>query len=297
MASATTANATTAEMAPSSSFELMQDIVEHTFPVEFIIAGELAQFETFAIPSISKLLHRTRQYEEHGLKRLDDTKANLYGIFLNPEGSTERQKMIDHLNWVHSHYTISNEDNIYTLLRLYFFPIEWIEKHGSRSLTSNEKSALVTELLKTGEAMNISDLPRTYDAMKIWQRSYRQQHESYHEDNAAVAQGMMEGLQAHFPQWTRGMVRSGIIALLRDKELLKSLGFKPANWFSKTCVNLGISLWKNYSRIHKPWRRKKFSDGWFVNYYPSYQGAFSYCKMGPDKLLNARQKQGGCPFH
>lgn len=280
-----------------SSFKILQRIVEHSFPIEFILAGELAQFDTFAIPSISALLHRTRQYENHGLKRLDDTKANLYGIFLNPEGSQQRQTFIDHLNWVHSHYKISNEDNIYTLLRMFLYPIEWIEQRGWRSLSTEEKDALALELIKIGHAMQITDIPESYAAMQRWQQHYRQQQERYHPDNEAVAKGMMAGVQDHFPRWMRGWIKHAVLVCLKDDQLVQALGFKVPGKLSRISVAVILKSWNLFRRVYNPWRRKKFSNGWFVNYYPSYQGKFSYAKMGPEKLLAARDKKGGCPFH
>ena len=286
----------------SVSFRISQNIVEHDFPLEFVLAGELAQMETFAIPRISKLLHRTRQYESEGLKRLDDTKATMYGIFSNDPKSIERKQMVEHLNWVHSHYDIHNDDNIYTLIRMFLHPIEWIEKWGRRPLNVTEKNALAEELLRISREMQIEDMPKTYEEMMTWQDSYRAEYQAYHPDNLAVSEGMINGIKQHFPAPFRPLVKQVVLVLLDNDMLVQALGYKSPGRVSKGFVNLMLKSWKQISRWHNPWQEKKFSDGWFLNYYPSYEGAeypngFELNKLGPKKLLAAREKNGGCPFH
>ena len=207
-------------------FERYLNIVEHEFPLEFLIAGELAQFETFAIPSMSKLLHRTRQYEEDGLKRLDDTRATVYDIFTKPSGHPERERMLTHLNWVHSHYTISNDDNLYTILRTFFHPIEWIEKHGWRKLTRDELEAMKVEMLLVGRSMNIEFPSEDIEALRTWQNKYRAEHQVHAADNQYVAEGTVRALQEHVPKGFKKLVGRLVPAFLYDTKLITALGLK-----------------------------------------------------------------------
>ncbi len=276
-------------------------IVEHSFPIEFVLAGELAQMETFAIPRIAKLLHRTRQYEDEGVKRLDDTKATMYSIFTKPAGHKDREQMITHLNWVHSHYDIHNDDNIYTLIRMFLHPIEWIEKWGRRPLNENEKQALAGELNVIAKQMKIENMPVNYKAMQAWQQKYREQNQTYHPDNLAVSEGMIRAIEQHFPRVIRPLIKPTVLTLLDNETLIEALGFKAPSLLTKALVKTGITSWKYASRLYNPWSHRKFSNGWFVNYYPSYAnepGGFNLCKVGPKKLLTARDKQEiRCPFH
>jgi len=287
---------------PIETYRIAEHIAEHGFPLEFLLAGELAQMETFAIPRISRLLHRTRQYENEGLKRLDDTKATMYGIFSNPPESAARKQMVAHLNWVHSHYDIHNDDNIYTLIRMFLHPIEWIDKWGRRALNETEKEALASELERIAEEMQIQNMPRGYHAMDAWQKTYRAENQRFHPDNQAVARGMIEGIKHHFPASLRPLVEPMVLVLLDNEQLVAALGFKPPGKLSRAWVHTLVRVWKHLSRYYNPWETKKFSEGWFMGYYPSYNGAdypngFDYCKMGPKKLIHARNKTGRCPFH
>lgn len=298
----TCAKSSPEQVIAQDSFSVSQTIMEHSFPIEFVLAGELAQMETFAIPRISSLLHRTRQYEHEGLKRLDDTKATVYGIFSNEPESRDRKQMVEHLNWVHSHYDIHNDDNIYTLIRMFMHPIEWIEKWGRRALSTQEKEALVSELVRISGEMNIHDMPTSYDAMRAWQDQYRMKHQHYHSDNLAVSEGMMEGIRQHFPRWLRPFIKPTVLVLLDNEALLEALGYKQPGLITKGIVHAGLRAWKLLSKIYNPWRNAKFSEGWFLSYFPSYEGdeypnGFELCKLGPKKLLAARDKRGACPFH
>lgn len=41
--------------------EVVRYLANHEAPLDYLISGELAQIQTFGIPTISKLLHRTKQ--------------------------------------------------------------------------------------------------------------------------------------------------------------------------------------------------------------------------------------------
>lgn len=282
----------------SEDFLTALSIIEHEFPLEFLIAGELAQFETYAIPSISKLLHQTGQYEKDGLKRLDDTRATLYTIFTNPAHSSERETMITHLNWIHSHYQISNDDNLYTLLRMFFNPIEWIQRWGWRKLTQNEIAALTKEMIQIGKAMNIEFESESFEDLHAWQVNYRLRHQQYSQDNEHVARGTIDGIRDHFPSWLRIFCSPLVRSYLHDKDLLRALGLKPANMIQNILASIPLIVWQQVTKFYRPWRHHRFSKGWLANYFPSYENnTLDCCQLGPRKLIQHRRKKGGCPFH
>ena len=174
-------------------------LADHDAPLDYLIAGELAQIQTFGIPSISKLLHRTKQYEEHGVKRLDDTRAILTECMMESVQSPRGAHMVKHLNWIHSHYEISNDDYLYTLALFIVEPIRWMESFGYRKLNEKEKTAIYLAFKSLGEAMNIEDIPVSLEAFYIWYHDYRQQHLNYHEDNKKVTDGLIESVKDMFP--------------------------------------------------------------------------------------------------
>ncbi|MDX1456405.1 MAG: oxygenase MpaB family protein [Marinobacter sp.] len=279
-------------------FERYRRIADHDFPLEFLIAGELAQFQTYAIPSIARLLHRTGQYEQEGLKRLDDTRATMTAIFSNPEGSAERQAMITHLNWIHSHYAISNEDSLYTLLRMFLNPVEWVQRWGWRELSHQELDMLVAEMVSVGKAMGIRFEDETFEGLNRWQMAYREEYEHFHPDNQAVALGTIEGLKGYFPRWLQPVVPVLVSALLEDRDLLRHLGLSPAPRMQQAGLRSLLTLWRWGCKVYRPWKHRPFSEGWLANRYPSYQdNRLILCQLGPRKLIRRRNARSGCPFH
>lgn len=280
------------------SFRTALSVIDHDFPLEFLIAGELAQFETYAIPSISRLLHQTGQYEKEGLKRLDDTRATMYGIFTNPDGSEERSKMLDHLNWVHSHYEISNEDALYTLLRMFFNPIEWIQRWGWRQLSANEVKAMTDEMITIGKGMNIEFAFETFEELYAWQEAYRQEKQCYSRENEQVTLGTIEGIKEHFPGYLQPIFSVLIRCYLKDSNLLEALGLKETNRVQRSLASIPLVMWKYANKLYRPWGKRPFSKGWLANYYPSYENnQLDCCRLGPGKLIQHRNKKSGCPFH
>jgi hypothetical protein len=51
-------------------------LANHVFPLEVLVALEIAQLRTFTIPTISAILHSTAQYERH-LQDLPDPSERL----------------------------------------------------------------------------------------------------------------------------------------------------------------------------------------------------------------------------
>ncbi len=294
----------TSERHRSRRFARYRRIVDHDFPLDFLIAGELAQFQTYAIPSIARLLHRTGQYETDGVKRLDDTRATLTTIFSYPDGSRERAQMIDHLNWVHSHYAITNDDYLYTLVRLFLNPVDWNARWGWRTLTGDEIQLITAEMVSVGKAMGIAfewDTEGDADSLaslQRWQQEYRRRHARFHPANQAVALGTIEGIKAQFPRWLRPVIPALVAALLEDSTLLAHLGLPSPTGFQTAVVRGGLGLWRLSGKVYRPWKRRPFSKGWLANHYPSYPGnRLDYCQLGPRKLVQHRNATTGCPFH
>lgn len=288
----------TGEHDHSATFETAIKLIEHEFPLEFLIAGELAQFETYAIPSMSALLHQTGLYEQDGLKRLDDTRATMYAIFTNPEGSEKRNTTIEHLNWIHSHYDISNDDYLYTILRMFIRPLEWIEKWGWRQLSQQEIQALTVEMIKIGKAMGIVFKSEDFSELYQWQANYRAKHQVFAQTNQYVALGTIDAIQQHFPRWMHTHIKNWVCVFLDDEALLDALGLSTPSPLKKKLYELPLIGWKWLNRLYRPWKKRPFSNGWLANYYPSYEnGELNCCTMGPRKLIKHRNQRSGCPFH
>lgn len=275
---------------------IVKYLANHDAPIDYLISGELAQIQTFAIPSISKLLQRTKQYQEHGVKRLDDTRAILTECMTDSVHSSRGQHMVKHLNWIHSHYEISNDDYLYTLALFIVEPARWMETFGYRPLTDREKYAGYLAFKALGQAMKIQNIPQSRDEFISWYQDYRKTHMQYHQDNKKVTDGLIEGMKAMFPFFVRPLVKPVILTLINDPELLLATGQKPpAKWLQKF-IRSFMALRKISQKYLNPWQKQSFETSYLGQYYKSYPRGYQNCILGPEKIVK-NASISGCPFH
>ncbi|CAM3752042.1 oxygenase MpaB family protein [Parendozoicomonas haliclonae] len=281
---------------PSDYHNLVRYLANHDMPLDFLIAGELAQIQTFGIPSISKILRRTRQYQDHGTKRLDDTKAILVEIMTDSVHSPRGQHMVKHLNWIHSHYPISNEDYLYTLALFILEPDRWARQFSYRSLTDAERDALYQEFRDLGEAMNIKDIPDSFQAFQHWHSTYKARHLTYHPDNHVVAQGLIDGMKPMVPSYLRPFIQSLILVLLNDGDLVTAIGMKKPSAPMRLMVHSVMGIRRLWLKFFNPWQNTPFNEGQIATNYPSYPGGYQASCLGPEKLIRNVNQRNGCPY-
>jgi hypothetical protein len=275
--------------------EIVKYLANHDAPIDFLMAGELAQIQTFAIPSISNILSRTKQYSANGLKRLDDTRAILTECMTDSVDSERGQHMIKHLNWIHSHYDISNDDYLYTLALFIVEPVRWMDTFGYRSLTQKEKYAGYLAFKSLGRAMGIKYIPESRNEFVRWYENYRRQHLAYHENNKQVTDGLINGMKDMFPAVLRPFVRPVILTLINDPELLHATGQQPPNKLVQYTIK-GIMRIRQWAlKYYNPWQHKSFEDSYLGQYYKSYPKGYKNSVLGPEKIV--KNASSGCPFH
>ena len=191
-------------------------------------ALEFALFRTFAVPSISGLLHKTGTFRNETRKRYDDTEILISEVVENGFESDRAHQAISRINAMHSAYRISNGDMLYVLSTFVFEPIRWIERFGYRALTSEEKQALYAFYRQLGERMGIHDIPENAEEFEAFNRAYESAHFKFSESNVAVAKPTMDlMLGFYIPRFMWPMGRPVLRAMM-DPPLLKAMGFKPA---------------------------------------------------------------------
>ncbi|TFK51574.1 hypothetical protein OE88DRAFT_1801631 [Heliocybe sulcata] len=186
-------------------------------PALMTIALSFALFKTYAIPSISNLLLRTRQLgsKENVSRRYADTeilistwvtcpisgKFEFDGPSANGEDFDPRCAIaIARTNWLHSKYDISNDDYLYTLCLFIFEPIDWIARYGWRELSELEKQAYYVFWVEVGRRMGIKDIPESLDDLKRWSMKYEEHYMVPAASNRAVAQFTIDELLCFAPE-------------------------------------------------------------------------------------------------
>ncbi|KAF8827142.1 hypothetical protein HHX47_DHR5000982 [Lentinula edodes] len=76
------------------------------------------------------------------------------------------------VNWLHSKYSITNDDYLYTLALFAFEPPKWARLYGWRALSPMEEEAFYIFWVEIGQRMGIRDIPETIKEFKHWVVGY-----------------------------------------------------------------------------------------------------------------------------
>lgn len=271
------------------AWEIVQLSVFYEFPWDFNRALELALYKTFAIPSIAKILHNSKEFEKHAQKRYDDTDLILSEIIEN--GLNERGlRVIEQLNWIHSNYPISNEDNLYVLSTFVFDSADWINKYGYRKLVLNEELAGFYVWKDIGEKMHIQNIPDTIEAFKKYHDDYEQKHFLYTEANVKVARATEDLMLGwYLPKALFDVARPFLHAVMQP-DLLKAFNYtepgKGMRTLATTALRARSFAASLFPRKTPYIRTKEFK-------HKAYPNGYTLNDLGPDKLM----KSSACPYH
>ncbi|WP_420148225.1 oxygenase MpaB family protein [Spirosoma sp.] len=206
-------------------------LTAYEFPFDITRALELALFHTYASPRVSGLLIRTGEFERHGQKRYDDTSRLIAEFMESGYDSEKGQRAISHMNHIHGHYRIDNDDFLFVLGTFVFYPIDWINRYGWRKLTPSEELALFYFFREVGRRMNLHSLPDNPAELRTFTDAYEDRHFRYTESNKRVADATVKIVQSWFPGFLHPMVQPTFAALISDK-LRMAFGYRrPAGWF------------------------------------------------------------------
>ena len=271
--------------------EIIITLSNHVFPVEVLLSVELAQLRTFTIPTISKTLHATRQYEDEGQRRLDDTRAILPELFTSPRGTDAHDEMVKHLNAIHGLYKISNDDYLYTLSTFIFDPWRFIEKYGHRPLSPKEKRAIYLFYRELGESMGMRDIPESFDAFLKWREDYERRVQRHTPENEAVASGMLRAVEQLLPRPLRPLVEPLISALIDEPAFEAAIGIQPAPEPLRAAVRNILLLRREVCKFISFFEEQALWEHPLYKTYKSYPDGYDRLKLGPEKVLAALEKR------
>ncbi|KAL2872009.1 uncharacterized protein BJX67DRAFT_341256 [Aspergillus lucknowensis] len=163
-----------ARMTDEDAFQIQKNIAQLEFPFFFTKALQFALFRTYGIPSISKVLTKTRQFSKPGtsLKRYSDTSVLVQEFVGQAPSAARGQAALARTRFLHSGYrsagTIREEDMLYTLGLFAVQPVRFINKYEWRELTELEKCAIGTFWKSLGEGLEIS-----YDPLPSGKTGFR----------------------------------------------------------------------------------------------------------------------------
>lgn len=283
-----------ARLDPEHDYEaIVFALSNHVFPFEILLAMEIAQLRTFTIPTISKLLHATGQYEREGPKRLDDTKAILSEIHRPGLESRASREMVEHLNRIHGLYRISNDDFLYTLSTFVFDAALFVDKWGHRPMTEKEKDAFYFLYRRLGELMHIRDIPESRAAFFAWRRDYERRAQRYASENEAVARGLLVAVRGLLPPVFAPYLEPAVVLLTGDAGFRDALGLREPDPGLARFLRAFLAVHRRAARHVSLYEHRKFEDSDIYRNYPTYPSGYDRLRLGPTKVIEILAKKKG----
>lgn len=217
---------------PESDYdEIMSLTAREEFPWDYVQGTSIAFMRDYGVPSISRLLHQTGEFERHGMKRYDDTILIGEESTIDGVDSERGHAAVRRLNKIHGHYDIPNDEFAYVLATTIVGPVRWISQYGWRQLDPHELVAITRVTTRFGELMGIRGLPSTYDGYLQLLLDFERAHFSPDPANTPLAKASITIARDLAPLPLRPLVRRVTVALM-DPPLRAALGYAPQpSWF------------------------------------------------------------------
>ncbi|NKQ52720.1 DUF2236 domain-containing protein [Amycolatopsis sp. K13G38] len=207
--------------------EIYRISIGYEFPWDYQRALEFALFRTYCVPSISRLLAVTREFELRPQRRYDDTALLMAEIAEHGPASERGRAAIGVVNRMHGRYRISNDDMLYVLSTFVYDPITWIDAFGWRPLHEHERQAAYNYFHEVGRLMGIKDIPASFDAFAKFKDEYERANFRYSEDNHRIGTYTLDLFCSWYPKPLRPAV-SAVARSLLEPPMLEAFGFAVA---------------------------------------------------------------------
>jgi len=239
------------------------------FPWDYTRALEQALFRTYCVPSISRLLAATGEFEKRPQKRYDDTALLMAEIAAHGYDSPRGREALKVVNRMHGRYAISNDDMRYVLSTFIYDPIDWLSRYGWRPLHINEKLAAFHYYREVGRRMGIRDIPTSFDDFAVLKRKYEADHFVYSATNRKIGEYTIGLFAAWFPGFLRPAVRLGVRGML-DEPMLRAFGLEPAPHWVGALSEAGLKTRAAIVRLLPPRRTSVLGVSRRNRTYPGY---------------------------
>jgi hypothetical protein len=259
--------------------EILRLTARLEFPWDYVQGTSIAFMRDYGVPSIAALLDRTREFEDHGVKRYDDTlligeEATLDGI-----DSPRSHAALRRLNRIHGHYDIPQDELAYVLATTIVGPVRWIEAYGWRPLDPHELRAITRVTTRFGELMGIKGLPTTYDGYLALLVDHERRHFAPTPEATRLAEASIRIAREVAPPPLRPLLRRVTIAVM-DEPLREALGLpRQPRWFVRG-VHAGLRLRGRLLRLAPPRRTA------YVHRPTTYPGGHRLEDLGPLSMLD-----------
>lgn len=269
-----------AALDPATSYdEIVRFTTRHEMPWDHVQGTGIAFLRDYGIPSIAALLDRTREFEDHGVKRYDDTLLVAEEYTADGIGSRRAHDALRRLNRIHGHYDIPDHELAYVLATTLVGPVRWIREFGWRDLHPHELAALTTVTTRFGELVGLKALPTTYEGYERLLDDYEAEHLAATPAGRRLTEATLRIARSVAPWPMKPFVRRVTIALM-DEPLRAALGMprQPA-WLARA-VRAALRLRARLLLLAPP-RRTPY------HHRPrTYPHGYALTDLGPATMLD-----------
>ena len=214
---------------PDTDFEeIVRLTSREEFPWDYTQGTGIAFMRDYGVPSIAALLDRTREFEDHGVKRYDDTLLIGDEAVIDGIDSPRGHAAIRRLNRIHGHYDIPEHEFHYVLATTIVGPVRWIDQYGWRPLDPHELTAIARLTTRFGELMGLRGLPTTYDGYLRLLRRLRARALRAQPGRPPGHRGRPSGSAGRPHRGRSGRSCAGVTVAMMDEPLRERSGCPPS---------------------------------------------------------------------
>ena len=259
----------------------------YEFPWDSTRALEVALYRTYAVPSVSGLLHRTKEFYRHPQRRYDDTALLIAEMCKHGYEDGRGRQALERMNWVHGHFEIANDDFLYVLSTFVYEPIRWIDAFCWRKLCTNERLGYYCFWCELGTRMGIRDIPASYEAFAAWTAAYEKEHFRFTETNRRIATATRDLFASWAPRFVAPAVNYSIYALL-DDPMLEAFDFPKPLPLTRGLIRGTLAARGRLVRWLPPRRKPHF---FMDDRNRTYPRGYEVTTLGPPRMTEREEKR------
>lgn len=204
-------------------------LVLETMPEESRVGLTLGFVRTFGIPDIARVLYGTGRMTGEPRGRAKATGVAMFALIGQGVDSAEGRRIVDGLRRVHDRPDITPELMRYVLACFTVCPLRFIDAHGHRAVTDEERDAAYTFHRSLADALGLPEPPdgrlATVDG---WMSAYESRHFAPSEAGRALWEATSAGLLAARLPAPLARLAPAVAASLLDQPLRTALGVRRA---------------------------------------------------------------------
>ncbi|MFJ9239853.1 MAB_1171c family putative transporter [Streptomyces anulatus] len=225
------------------------------FPEDLRTGMVLGFCRSFGVPAIAKVLAGTGKLAGQPVERARATEALMFTLIEHGLDSPEGRRGVRALNRLHEHLPVGDEEFTYVLATFCVVPLRWIDAHGWRPTTADERDAAYAFYAGLARRMRITGVPGSFFELAAWMDRFEAARFEVTAEGRALLKAVRSVRTDRRPRLLAPLVRAGTASLL-DRWTLAAYGLRRPVWPVRAAVSAALGL-RAYRlrKLHRPRRR------------------------------------------